>query len=557
MSSLQSAQKGMNLEQIKTQLQRFGVPDYIVFMIMLIGCVAIGVYFGFIEKKPKPQKDKSARRLEEDNYLVGGRNMKIFPVAMSLIARSSGYQSLFMCQRYVQIKTVTGVNVHLITPIVCIVCIFYTCVGGMKAVVWTDVIQTIIMFGAMLLICIKGTYDVGGVGVVMQRAFDSGRIETPATEFDLTIRHSYWSLVIGAFPNWLKTNAVSQNMIQRYLSLPTKKAATKALWTFIVGVIFILSICCYSGLLIYATYHDCDPLTTKLAQAKDQLLPLLVMDVLGLFPGLPGLFVAGVFSAALSSLSTGLNSMSAVLLEDFFKPYCKTPLSEKQTKYVMRGVVIVFGTICVALVFVVEHLGSVLQLSISLGAISNGPLLGIFTLGVLVPWVHATGCLWGGIAGLSTMSYIVLRAQAAIATGELHFDPKPVFTHGCTYSFMAESAMSMVSHNTSVPLSLVADPEMDDDNPFAIYKISYLFYTLIGATVTIVVATVVSFCMGANDPHKMDEALFAPFIRGIIRKNRVTDTKKDNPVIIKEVKPIEVKIVQQNSVIIDECIDNK
>lgn len=114
------------------------------------------------------------------------------------------------------------------------------------------------------------------------------------------------------------------------------------------------------------------------------------MDVLGNFPGLPGLFVAGVFSAALSSLSTGLNSMSAVLLEDFFKPYCKKPLTESQTRYIMKGVVVIFGTICVALVFVVEHLGSVLQLSISLGSMSNGPLLGIFTLGVMVPWVHAT-----------------------------------------------------------------------------------------------------------------------------------------------------------------------
>lgn len=57
--------------------------------------------------------------------------------------------------------------------------------------------------------------------------------------------------------------------------------------------------CCYCGLLIYATYFECDPLTTKLAKQKDQLLPLLVMDILGDYPGLPGLFVAGVFSAAL------------------------------------------------------------------------------------------------------------------------------------------------------------------------------------------------------------------------------------------------------------------
>lgn len=75
------------------------------------------------------------------------------------------------------------------------------------------------------------------------------------------------------------------------------------------------------------------------------------MDILGDYPGLPGLFVAGVFSAALSSLSTGLNSLSAVLLEDFFKPFASKPLSERQTKFITRGVVAVFGAICVALVF--------------------------------------------------------------------------------------------------------------------------------------------------------------------------------------------------------------
>lgn len=116
------------------------------------------------------------------------------------------------------------------------------------------------------------------------------------------------------------------------------------------------------------------------------------MDRLGKYPGLPGLFVAGVFSAALSSLSTGLNSMSAVMLEDFFKPFTQRPLSERQTKYIMRGVVAIFGAICVILVFVVEKLGAVLQLSMSLGAVAQGPLLGIFTMGVMFPWVHGTVC---------------------------------------------------------------------------------------------------------------------------------------------------------------------
>jgi len=62
---------------------------------------------------------------------------------------------------------------------VCLVCIFYTTAGGLKAVVWTDVIQTVIMIGAVIFVIIKGTLDVGGLGVVFQRNFDSGRIEWP------------------------------------------------------------------------------------------------------------------------------------------------------------------------------------------------------------------------------------------------------------------------------------------------------------------------------------------------------------------------------------------
>lgn len=112
------------------------------------------------------------------------------------------------------------------------------------------------------------------------------------------------------------------------------------------------------------------------------------MDVLGEFPGLSGLFIAGVFSAALSSLSTCLNSMSAVVLEDFVKPFANKPLSSRTINWIMRSVVVIVGAICVALVVVVQKMGTVLQLTMSLEAITNGPLLGIFTIGILLPWIN-------------------------------------------------------------------------------------------------------------------------------------------------------------------------
>lgn len=73
---------GLNLDDVKISMQRFGWPDYLVFVMMLVSCSLVGVYFGFIEKKPKKGKTGEA-----SDYLVGGRQMKIVPISMSLIAR--------------------------------------------------------------------------------------------------------------------------------------------------------------------------------------------------------------------------------------------------------------------------------------------------------------------------------------------------------------------------------------------------------------------------------------------------------------------------------------
>lgn len=72
---------GLMLDDVKISMQKFGMPDYLVFVMMLVMCALIGVYFGFFEKKPAKTCD------EESDYLVGGRQMKVIPIAMSLIAR--------------------------------------------------------------------------------------------------------------------------------------------------------------------------------------------------------------------------------------------------------------------------------------------------------------------------------------------------------------------------------------------------------------------------------------------------------------------------------------
>ncbi|XP_031774875.1 sodium-coupled monocarboxylate transporter 1 [Apis florea] len=591
------------VQEVGEMMRSFGLWDYGVFGFMLIACGFVGIYFGFIKKSSGV-----------DEYLVGGRNMKTFPVSLSLIASFiSGISLLgtptevyvhgisYLCvgfgviivgivtsgiylpifhelkltstYEYLErrfdrkIRTlgsvlfligimtwlpiviyvpalafnqVTGVNVHVVTPFVCIVCIFYTCVGGLRAVVWTDFIQTFIMFGSMLLIIIKGTSDVGGLSLVIRRNLESGRIELPTTDWSPLTRHTIWSLVIGGFFHWLQISVINQNMIQRYLALPTLKSARRALWIFIVGVLILMGICGYAGMLIYAWYHVCDPLTTKLAGAKDQLLPLLVMNILNEFPGLPGLFVAGVFSAALSSLSTGLNSMAAVVLEDFIKPFRKTPFSSKAADILLKLTVVILGVTCVALVFVVEKTGShVLQLSTNLASITSGPSLGIFSMGVLLPWVNAKGALIGGISGLGFMGWISLSAEAAIASGRIKFDEKPVSTEGCYYSFPQVENLMLLE-----PPDTILDSDEFLPEPLALYRLSYLWYTVTGALVTMTIGLVVSLISSENI-EKLDPMLLAPFIRKLLK---ISDKESQQEAGNLEINSLEIRRTGEENV---------
>ncbi|TDG52238.1 hypothetical protein AWZ03_001519 [Drosophila navojoa] len=529
-----------SIENILRDLQRFAWPDYVAFVAMFLLCIGIGIYFGFMKKS-----------ISEDDYMLGGRKMLVVPIAFSLVASfisgitllglptevySYGIQYLYVSfgvigmgivmgvfylpvfhdlnitstYEYLEVRfdrrlrlfgsimfaimnvaylpiviyvpalafnQVTGIGVHTITPIVCIICVFYTSMGGLKAVVWTDVVQAVSMLGALALVAIKGSMDIGGASVVVERAWNSNRLEAPDLSIDPTVRHTFWCLFLGGIVYWTQTNAVSQNMIQRYLSLPTLADARKAL----------------------------------LAKARDQLLPLFVMDTLGELPGMTGLFIAGVFSAALSSLSTCLNSMSAVVLEDFVKPYVKKPLSSRATNWVMRLVVVGIGALCVALVYVVEHMGTVLQLTMSLESITNGPLFGIFTIGIFMPWISGNSAILGGCVGVVVMSWVSLNAQWAIASGAIRYQTKPLNVDQCSYSFNA-ALVSSAANATHLH-----GPSAEDI--FPLYRISYMWYTTLGASVTIIVALLSTLFFSTNDPNGVDPVLLTPCIRKFFKSD--------------------------------------
>ncbi|CAH1647597.1 unnamed protein product [Spodoptera littoralis] len=540
--------------------------DYLVFGGMLLCSALIGVYFAFFASK---------KQNTTSEYLMGGKTMGMFPISMSLIASyisgisllglpaemytygtqlwmvvlsewavsltiaivylpvfynlqiTSTYEYLRLrfnqkvrllgsiifiikMMLYIPIviyvpalafSQVTGINLHLITPIVCVVCIFYTTLGGLKAVVWTDTLQTVLMYFGVIFVLAYGTWRLGGISNVISINEKGDRLEFFNMDVDPTIRHTFWSTVFGNYFSWLASCSVNQAMVQRCLALSSLKRARITIFIMAAGIFIIVSLCCYTGLVIYATFADCDPLTTGSIRKSDQLLPYFVMTITGAIPALPGIFMSGVFSAALSSMSTGLNSMCGVIFEDLIRPAYNKPISERAASFIMKIIVVVIGFACVALVFLVEHMGALIQAGKSLAGITAGSLLGLFSMGLFLPWVNSTGALTGGLTSTMLVGWISLGTQAAMMRGDIIVTPKPVSVAGCPGN-----------HTFSTPSTPIHAVEFDRSGTFFLYRLSYLYYTLVGMIVCIIVGSVVSYFTEPNDPAMVHRDLLTPIV---------------------------------------------
>lgn len=196
------------------------------------------------------------------------------------------------------------------------------------------------------------------------------------------VRTTFWTVAIGMSTLWVSMMGVNQSSMQRFLAVPDIRKARQTLISFIFGQIFVKSCCVLIGLIIYAKYESCDPFTTKEIKKVDQVLPYFVMDVASQIPGLPGIFIAGIFSAALSSMSSCWNTLAGTIYEDFIRP--RTPdATEERASTVMKVIVAVLGLITLGLVFVVERLGTVFTVTFSIQGLTAGTMLGIFSFGMI------------------------------------------------------------------------------------------------------------------------------------------------------------------------------
>ncbi len=191
----------------------------------------------------------------------------------------------------------------------------------------------------------------------------------------------------------------------------TTRAAKQALFINAVGAAIIIILCGIMGVILYAYYADCDPYTAKYVTDVDQIFPYFVMEVLSDKKGLPGIFLACIFSGSLSTISSGLNSLAAVMIEDIYKGLMGRSLSDQRQGFVSKIFSIVLGAVVVLLTYAVSYLGSILNAALSLFGVLSGPIMGIFFLGFFFPQANRHGGLIGFFASLFLQFWIFLGAQ--------------------------------------------------------------------------------------------------------------------------------------------------
>ncbi|EOZ92303.1 putative sialic acid transporter [Indibacter alkaliphilus LW1] len=303
--------------------------------------------------------------------------------------------------------------------------ICYSMLGGIKAVVWTDAIQGVILIiGALgCLITILNQLP-GGWLQAQSVALEQGKFSLGS--FGLSLSEStFWViLVYGLFIN-LQNFGVDQSYIQRYLGAKSDKEASKSIWlgSLLYIPVSLLFFMIGTALFVYfQVYDELLPAELGAFESADKVFPYFIVSTLP--SGLTGLMVAAIFAAGMSTISTSVNSSATVILEDHFKKYILKNPNERTSLRILYISSFVMGSISIGVGLAFNGVVSALETWWALASIFSGGILGLFLLGLFRPTLTKISALLGVIAGvlhigLVSWGYLPVHKNLAIVLGTM------------------------------------------------------------------------------------------------------------------------------------------
>ncbi|XP_028299390.1 sodium/iodide cotransporter isoform X3 [Gouania willdenowi] len=430
-----------------------------------------------------------------------GRGMQLLGSVQFLLATLL-YTGIVIYAPALILNQATGLNMWLSLFSTGIICTVYTTLGGMKAVIWTDVFQIVVMLSGFMAIYIHGTVLVGGPSRVLEIASNGSRINFDDFNADPRQRYTFWSLTVGGSMVWLSMYGVNQAQVQRYISCRTEKDAQLALLVNQLGLCLIVSGAATCGIVMFAYYINCDPLKSGKISSPDLYMPYFVLEIFSSHPGFPGLFLACAYSGTLSTASTSINAMAAVTMEDLLKPHL-CHMTQKKLILISRGFSFLYGVGCITVAALSSKLDwGVLQGSFTVMGVVSGPLLGVFILGMFFPATNKPGAFSGIFVGFCVSLWL--------AVGSTIYPPSEE-TMGVLPSFTSECGFTNISLNTSYnqdqqSISVPLHPNIEW-GLHNFYSMSYLYFGAMATSSVVLVGLIVSYITGPTKRSQIKEGL--------------------------------------------------
>ncbi len=315
------------------------------------------------------------------------------------------------------LSSATDINIYAAILAIGVLCIVYTVMGGIEAVVWTDAIQALVLLGGALLCLLIIVFRIdGGAGTIIEIAQTDAKLITvdwrtldfsSATNSGIVI---FLGFLFASLPSY----TAGQDVVQRYVTTSSEKEAARSLWLNLPMVFFGSLLFFVLGTALYAFYKTQPELLDSTLERNDGILPFFILQNLPV--GVAGLIVAGIFAAAQSTISSSLNSVATAFVTDYYGRVLRPKSGDAKRLQVARNVVIVLGIVGIALSSWIAATGmkSAFDAFNTFIGMALGPVGGMFFLGVFAKKAGGPSALVGALVGFLVVLFIHFMRQAGV-----------------------------------------------------------------------------------------------------------------------------------------------
>ncbi len=310
----------------------------------------------------------------------------------------------------IALSSMINLDALLIIWILGALVILLTLFGGIEAVIWLDVIQGFLLIAGGILVLVILIFSIdGGIPTIMEVAENNGRFGFGPFNWSF-VELTFWVMAINGVFFAIQNFGTNQLVVQRFIAAKSNRAAIKATLIGILGSIPIWFLFMFIGTALFV-YYKINPTLLPNDISGDAVFPLFIMN--GLPVGITGLVVSALIASAFSSLDSELNSISAVLTEDFYVRFRKN-ISDSEKLRFGKIMVVLVGLIALLVASIYTKIGSegVLGSVFKLYAIFSGGVAGMFLLGLFTRRANKKGLAVGIVSCVAFTGYAVLTSTS-------------------------------------------------------------------------------------------------------------------------------------------------